>query len=204
MPTVRPKTIGQALYWTYSNLVMFFASNDTHEGVEYQQIDYIIRNKTYGQFLRGEIQIGSLFIDEKLKMVSSNRCCYCYETGELSVDHLISRKKGGNDDPANLVMACRSCNSSKGALDFLEWMVKVWDFPNPHMLRRYLKIAIAYCVEHELMEVSLKSVNALDPPLPFAIEYLPAIILEMQNYGSEPQPTENDSQPTLFDDINEQ
>jgi hypothetical protein len=31
-----------------------------------------------------------------------------------SVDHVIPRSKGGTDAPQNLVLACRSCNSSKG------------------------------------------------------------------------------------------
>ena len=82
MAMVRPITIGQALYWAYSNLVMFFAAK-AHEGEKYQTIDYVIRNKTYGQLQRGEIQIGSLLVDEKHKMVLSDRCCYCYETGVL-------------------------------------------------------------------------------------------------------------------------
>ncbi|ORE90684.1 HNH endonuclease [Stappia sp. 22II-S9-Z10] len=31
-----------------------------------------------------------------------------------TVDHLQPRSKGGSDDPDNLVMACRCCNSIKG------------------------------------------------------------------------------------------
>jgi len=200
---VTPKTIGESLYWAYSNFVMFCASFRTSEHREYQTIDYIIRSKTYRDLTSGKIQITSLFIDEKFKMESAGGCAYCGESEHLSVDHLVSRKKGGTDDPANLVMACRSCNSSKGSLDYLEWVVNVWDFPNPHMLRRYLKMAISYCVENELMSVSLQRVTSLDPPLPFAIAFLPAIVKQLREFGSEPMEEEQDPQPTLFDDLHE-
>jgi hypothetical protein len=100
-------------------------------------------------------------------------------------------------------MACRSCNSSKGALDFLEWVLNVWDFPPMAMLRRYLKLAITYCADHDLLDVTLHKVDELDPPLPFAIEHLPAIVRMLQDYGSEPQQTEEDTRPTLFDGLEE-
>lgn len=45
-------------------------------------------------------------------------CRYCgvllTETS-FTVDHRISRKNGGTDDLANLTVACRPCNSRKGA-----------------------------------------------------------------------------------------
>lgn len=44
-----------------------------------------------------------------------HRCRYCGATDDLTIDHLIPRCRGGNDKPSNLVVACRSCNSSKGA-----------------------------------------------------------------------------------------
>jgi hypothetical protein len=50
-------------------------------------------------------------------------CYYCGRALSLSGDkglrpcrdHIISRAKGGTDDPANIVPCCRSCNSTKGA-----------------------------------------------------------------------------------------
>ena len=52
----------------------------------------------------------------------SNRCHYCQvetktsvDAGPLrrTVDHVIPRKFGGEDELSNLVLACQSCNSRK-------------------------------------------------------------------------------------------
>lgn len=48
------------------------------------------------------------------------QCQYCGSTkGPLTVDHIIPRRRGGEDTWENLVCACESCNSLKGdrALD---------------------------------------------------------------------------------------
>jgi len=42
------------------------------------------------------------------------RCRYCGATERLSVDHVVPRCQGGGDEPENLVVACKSCNSRKG------------------------------------------------------------------------------------------
>ena len=42
-------------------------------------------------------------------------CCqYCGERSDLTIDHLIPQSRGGGNDPANLMVACRTCNSKKG------------------------------------------------------------------------------------------
>jgi hypothetical protein len=42
-------------------------------------------------------------------------CWYCGETPAGTIDHRVPRSRGGADEPNNLVAACASCNSSKGA-----------------------------------------------------------------------------------------
>ena len=47
---------------------------------------------------------------------ANGKCYYCgVKSKSLSFDHVVPLAKGGNHDPDNLVMACKSCNSSKGA-----------------------------------------------------------------------------------------
>jgi hypothetical protein len=50
------------------------------------------------------------------------RCRYCGSMeGPFHVDHVVSVKRGGSDDPENLVIACMACNLSKGSKSLQEW-----------------------------------------------------------------------------------
>lgn len=162
MAPVNPRTVGESLYWSYANLTMAFSSG-RHGEPTYQQVDYIVRNKNYHGLLRGTLQIGSFLNDEKVKRHTSDACCYCGSQLHLSLDHLIPRLKGGKHSADNLVVACRSCNSSKKSLDLLEWMAKRGEFPPLWLLSRYLKLAIGYCIENGLMDVKLEPKEGANP-----------------------------------------
>jgi 5-methylcytosine-specific restriction endonuclease McrA len=47
-------------------------------------------------------------------------CVYCGDPA-TTWDHVIPRRRGGTDDPGNLVPACKPCNSSKCDLLLSEW-----------------------------------------------------------------------------------
>ena len=52
---------------------------------------------------------------------AGHRCEYCQlpegqsPVAKLQIEHVLPRKHGGNDDPANLALACIACNLHKGA-----------------------------------------------------------------------------------------
>jgi 5-methylcytosine-specific restriction endonuclease McrA len=48
------------------------------------------------------------------------KCCYCDAEAE-ALDHVTPIVKGGADAAWNLVPACTSCNSSKGAKSLAQW-----------------------------------------------------------------------------------
>jgi len=52
-------------------------------------------------------------------------CIYCGFDGrifdswmQLSIDHILPRVNGGTNDPSNLVVACRACNSITSRMRF--------------------------------------------------------------------------------------
>lgn len=50
-------------------------------------------------------------------------CAYCGTTdGPFHLDHVLPITRGGLDEPGNLTLACRSCNTSKGDKTLLEWV----------------------------------------------------------------------------------
>ena len=58
-----------------------------------------------------------------------HQCTYCGKTlntaldpaANPTVDHIVPSSRGGTAALSNLVLACRSCNSSKGARSITEW-----------------------------------------------------------------------------------
>jgi 5-methylcytosine-specific restriction endonuclease McrA len=48
-------------------------------------------------------------------------CAYC-PAPALTVDHVMSVKRGGTDVGRNVLPACGRCNSSKGARPVREWV----------------------------------------------------------------------------------
>ena len=91
---------------------------------------------------------------------------------DLCLDHLIPRMRGGPDSPENLVTACRSCNSSKGGRDMLEWMERKNRFPPLLLLRRYIKVVAKHCEEQSEMETALDSLDTVRDR-PFDVRRLP-------------------------------
>lgn len=49
------------------------------------------------------------------------RCAYCGKEEPLAQEHFVPLSKGGAYTQNNIVPACKSCNSSKGAKDFFDW-----------------------------------------------------------------------------------
>lgn len=48
-------------------------------------------------------------------------CVYCNSFNKLSLDHIIPVSNGGDTTFNNIVLACKSCNSSKNNKDVFKW-----------------------------------------------------------------------------------
>ena len=152
------------------NLAMAHTAVDRKQE-KYATFNYMIRAKLFKGLIEGTMNIRTIFDDEKIKLFSGNRCNYCGSTEKLALDHIFPQKLGGKDVGDNLIYACRSCNSSKGKKDMMEWMGSKSTFPPLMTLRRYLKLAILYCIDNELMECSVNAIK--NRRLPFNIGCVP-------------------------------
>ena len=78
-------------------------------------------------------------------------CAYCGGTPRkgqrLTRDHLEPISKGGRTIQSNIVPACSSCNSSKGAEDFREWFMKQPFFRQERLNRMFKWRTISRQVE---------------------------------------------------------
>lgn len=102
-------------------------------------------------------------------------CWYCgrsvSDCGPLTADHVFPRLKGGEDVCDNLIMACRSCNSSKDAKDLLAWYHDRGEFPSLRVLAHYLKLVNLYAISKGLLDQPLEALEKSD--LPFDFRYFP-------------------------------
>ncbi len=158
------------LFWSYSNLAMAH-SGVVNKQTKYTKKNYMIRSRLYKGLMSGKMSIGTIFDDEKVKLSSGNKCNYCGATDNLALDHIFPKKNGGKDSGDNLIYACKTCNSSKGQKDLIEWMISKNKFPPLMILRRYLKLAINYSINNDIMEQKVS--NLKTQTVPFKIELIP-------------------------------
>ena len=86
---------------------------------------------------------------------------------------------------SNIIMVCKSCNSSKGKMDLFEWYSEVRkEYPPLNVLIHYLKNIYLYCVENGIMETRIEDLDDLQ--LPFNWHYIPTKFPEPEEYKNEP------------------
>lgn len=163
-------TVREKIFWSYANLARAHAAL-SDGATTYNRTHHIIRTKLFNGLLSGKLSMRSLYDDERIKLRSEAACAYCGSRRHLSVDHLIPRIKGGPDDADNLILACRSCNSSKQGKDMLQWMCAKNCFASILLLRRYIKIVARHCEREGVMDLELKAIG--EAMLPFEIDMLP-------------------------------
>ena len=92
------------------------------------QVPRIVRLLTYDRVPRNKIKFNRRNIFAR----DGNRCQYCgkkFSTGELSLDHVLPRSRGGAMTWENIVCACVRCNVRKGGRTPAEAGVKLIKTP---------------------------------------------------------------------------
>ena len=166
----RLETLREYVYWSYANLGMAHAAINMGDS-NYKRLHFMIRAKMYKGLLAGTMSIASIVDDEKIKISQGAICSYCNSAENLSIDHLVPKFLGGGNVAENIVCSCRSCNSSKGKRDLLEWYACRNEFPPLLTLRRYLKLVIRYIDENDLGGCLVEQIKSLDTP--FRLDLIP-------------------------------
>jgi len=165
---------GELLFWSYANLQMLFVAIK-EDKTKYDRMCYMIRAKAFKAYKDGRWKIHDLFEFNIEKIKTNNYCWYCgkeMEPSKLTKDHVFPRIKGGKDCLDNIIMVCKTCNSSKGKMDLFEWYEEVREeWPPINVWVHYLKNIYLYSVENELMDMSLEEMDTME--LPFKWRYIP-------------------------------
>ncbi|MBP3213759.1 MAG: HNH endonuclease [Bacteroidaceae bacterium] len=165
---------GEMLFWSYANLQMLCAALNMGK-MEYDRRCYMIRAKAFKAYKEGRWNIHDLMEFNVAKIKNNNYCWYCgkeMEPSKLTKDHVFPRCKGGVDDMDNIIMVCKTCNSSKGKMDLFEWYEEVrQEWPPINVWVHYLKNIYLYSLDNSLMDKRLEELDALN--LPFNWRYIP-------------------------------
>jgi hypothetical protein len=162
-------TVRAILADSYANLAMAHMAIGQRDQ-KYGRQHFMVRAKLRKGINAGTMSMRPIADDEKLKMVLPQACSYCGAEDRLSVDHLVPSSRGGPNAGENLVWACRSCNSSKGARDMLDWWFATRsEFPPLLLLRRYLKIAWTLAEAAGVLDLGITAATGL----PFDIQKVP-------------------------------
>ena len=165
---------GEMLFWSYANLQMLYVA--VKEGKQsYDRMCYMIRAKAFKDYKNGKWQIHDLYEFNIDKIRQNDYCWYCgqrMEAAMLTKDHVFPRVKGGADSIDNIIMVCKTCNSSKGKMDLFEWFAEVrQEWPPINVLAHYLKNIYMYSIDNGLLGMKLDELDAKG--LPFNWRYIP-------------------------------
>lgn len=106
----------------------------------------MIRAKAFKAYKEGRWNIHDLLEINIAKIMENDYCWYCgksMESSHLTKDHVFPKIKGGKNCIDNIIMVCKTCNSSKGKMDLFEWYNDIslpfkWqyiplDYPQPEI-----------------------------------------------------------------------
>lgn len=131
MPTGYVKTIHDEILFEYAKLISRSA---------YGKLEWGFITSRFFKLKNDEIKISDTIREWEMEQMLPRRCVFCGSKKGLSTDHLIPRNRGGNDDADNLVLACKSCNSSRGDKGVFEWLgLKRKDSLHRLVAGKYLK-----------------------------------------------------------------
>lgn len=162
--------VRELIYYSYTNLAMAHMAVEKKQA-KYGMLNFMIRAKLFKGLKDGTMNMRTIFDDEKIKLQTGLMCNYCGSTEKLTLDHIFPQKYGGEDNADNLIFACKTCNSSKGKKDLIEWMIFRGKFLPLMIIRRYLKLTFNYCSLNGLLDKKIGELKELE--LPFRIDLLP-------------------------------
>lgn len=165
-------TLRDYIHWAYANLAMAHSALDKNQE-KYSSVNFMIRSRLFKGLQSDSMKIRSFFYDEKYKIENAAYCQYCGSNMQLTIDHIIPKSKGGKDIGDNFLTVCKSCNSSKGNKDLMQWMNESNKFLPILVLRRYIKLIFQYSLDTDILDLNLNEISLLN--LPFNFNDIPIV-----------------------------
>ena len=131
MPPPYVKTICEEILYEYAKLISRSV---------YGKLQHGFINNRFKKLRDGDISISDTIREWEQEQQLPKECVFCGSKEGLTTDHLVPRNRGGDDSADNLVLACMSCNASRGDKGIFEWLgLKKKDELHRLVAGKYLK-----------------------------------------------------------------
>lgn len=153
MPPAYVGTIREEIFYEYAKLISRSAYRSLQRG--------FITDR-FKKLRDGEITISGTMREWEREQELLKSCVYCCSTTDLTTDHLIPRSRGGDDSADNVVLACQSCNTSRGEKGVFEWLgLKEKDKLHRLVAGKYLKHLLTLHEQAGTLEVTKDQITIL-------------------------------------------
>jgi hypothetical protein len=153
MPPPYVKTIREEILYEYAKLISRSAYGNLERGFVTDR---------FKKLRDGEISISDTIREWEREQELPKVCVFCGATDDLSTDHLIPTNRGGDDSADNLVLTCRTCNSTRGNKGVFEWLgLKKKDNLHRLVAGKYLKQLLRIHEQADTLEVSKHQIEQL-------------------------------------------
>jgi hypothetical protein len=153
MPPGYVKTIREEILYEYAKLISRSAYGTLQRG---------FITERFKKLRDGEITISGEIREWEREQKLPKQCVYCESTTNLTTDHLVPRSRGGDESADNVVLACQSCNASRGDKGIFEWLgLKEKDKLHRLVAGKYLKQLLALHEQTCTLEIAKNRITIL-------------------------------------------
>jgi hypothetical protein len=153
MPPRYVRTIREEILYEYAKLISRSA---------YKSLQRPFITDRFKKLRDGEITISGTIREWEREQELPRQCVYCGSITDLTTDHLIPRSRGGDESADNVVLACQSCNASRGEKGIFEWLgLKEKDKIHRLVAGKYLKQLLALHEQAGTLEIAKDKITIL-------------------------------------------
>jgi len=156
LPPGYVKTIEEEIFYEYAKLI----SRTVFNG----KINYRFVSDRFKALRSEEISMSGTIREWQREQELPKKCVFCGAEDNLQCDHLIPRNRSGTDATDNIVLACGTCNASRGDKGIFQWLgLKQKDKLHRLVAGKYLKQLYELHVARGTLKIPKDAMSQLCP-----------------------------------------
>ena len=156
MPPPYVKTLREEILYEYAKLI----SRSAFAG----EINYRFVADRFKALRDGQATMSGTNREWQREQELPKECVFCGDRGNLQIDHLIPRSRGGTDSADNTVWSCQTCNASRGDQGVFQWLgLKKKDNLHRLVAGKYLKQLLELHAARGTLDIHKHDITHLCP-----------------------------------------